>query len=180
MFRWIRKTRKAPKQATPPNEGLYKVPTVKFDPSTVTDAIKADLRNNIGLLEDIDASQFDMIYEAALRSIVKGRALHVLFDALMAIEGMEKGRASAISRSLNNKATALIEVERSLKVGIEYSTWRYSGAPCGNTEQDAIHKAANGKRYLIAQGMLLDGRWTHPGYEDECKCVSRPIMPGFT
>lgn len=180
MFRWIGKTRKVTRQIPTPNEESYRLPTIAFDASSVTDTIKDDLRNNIQLLEEIDASQFDMVYEAALRSIAKGRALHVLFDALMTIEGMGKRRASAISLSLNNKATALIEVQRCLELGIEYATWRYSGAPCGNPEQDATHKGANGKSYLIAQGMLLDGRWTHPGYEDECKCFSKPIVPGFT
>ena len=45
--------------------------------------------------------------------------------------------------------------------------------------QDAAHRAVNGKRYEVIKGMLLNGRLTMPGWEERCKCVSRPIIPGL-
>jgi hypothetical protein len=66
------------------------MPTVKFDPSTVSKSVKADLRKNIGLLDDIEKKHGQQIYEAALRSILAGRDLHVLSAALMIIDGMTK------------------------------------------------------------------------------------------
>ncbi|MEO7480875.1 MAG: hypothetical protein ABIT70_09715 [Sulfuriferula sp.] len=157
----------------------YGIPTVKFDPAKVTETVKADLRQNIKLLNEVGAGDFDMIYAAALRSISAGRALHILYQVLMTIDGMGKRRAEGISLSLNNKATALIKAEEQEQLGIKYAVWLYSGAPCGSAEQDDAHKAVNRKPYLVDKGMLLNGRWTRPGCEDGCKCVSKSMIVGF-
>jgi hypothetical protein len=53
-------------------EQAYAVPTVKFDPARVTEAVKVDLKKNIRKIKEFDESNFDKIYEAALRSISRG------------------------------------------------------------------------------------------------------------
>ncbi len=173
MFGWGKR------QRDPKGQTLIRIPTVKFDAARVTETVKADLRQNIKSLNEVSPGDFDMIYDAALRSISAGGALHILYQTLMTIDGMGKRRAADISRSLNIKATALMQIEGQKRLGIEYAIWMYSGAPCGSAEQDAAHKAANGKPYLVDQGMLLNGFRTWPGREDDCKCVSRPVLPGF-
>lgn len=74
------------------------------------------------------------------------------------------------------------------QVGIKYAIWMYSGAPCHTNRknssakdirQDTAHRAANGKRYEVAEGMLLNGRLTLPGREEGRKCASRSIIPGL-
>ncbi len=180
MFGWGKKER-VPKGQTNPEPGRqpYGIPTVKFDPAKVTEAVKADLRQNIRSLKEVGAADFDMIYDAAIRSISVGRGLHILYQALMTTDGMHKRRAEDISRSLNNKATAIIKAGDQERLGIKYATWLYSGAPCGDAEQDAAHKAANGKPYSVNKGILLNGKWTRPGYEEGCKCVSKSMIVGF-
>lgn len=155
------------------------IPTVKFDAAKVTEAVKADLRKNIKSLKEIGAGDFDKIYEAALRSITAGRALHIVYQALMTIDGIHKRRAEDISRSVNNRATALMQSEEQERLGIKYAIWLYSGAPCGSAQQDATHKAAKGKPYLVSKGMLLGDRWTWPGRDNGCKCVSKSVIAGF-
>lgn len=54
-------------------EPAYAIPTVKFDPNRVTEAVKADLKINIKEVKEFDESHFDQIYDAALRSISRGR-----------------------------------------------------------------------------------------------------------
>lgn len=173
-----------------PVEPAYVVPTVKFDPKLVTEAIKADLIKNIRNIKEIGESHFDRVYDAALRSISGGHDLAMLFNAIMELNlpGMTKRRASEIPTSLNCKATALINRDRRVSLGIEYAVWMYIGAPCQmnpkkpspeDIRQDAAHKAVDGKRYEVAKGMLLNGRLTMPGWDDGCKCTSRPIIPGF-
>ena len=180
MFGWSKKERdREDQKSSEPEKQNYGIPTVKFDPTKVTEAIKIDLRQNIKSLIEVAPDNSDMIYDAALRSISAGRALSILYQALMTIDGMSKRRAADISLSLNNKATALIEVEERKRIGIKYAIWRYSGAPCGSVEQDDTHKAANGKPYLITKGMLLNGQWTWPGRENRCRCVSKPMIVGF-
>jgi hypothetical protein len=106
----------------------------------------------------------------------------------MNINGMTKQRAGAISLSLNNKATALMNRDQQVSLGVKYAIWVYSGAPCQTNPKkpsakdihlDATHKAADGKRYEVAKGMFLNGRWTLPGRDEGCKCASRSIIPGF-
>ncbi len=177
----------APAEAAKP---AYAIPTVKFDSKKVTETVKSDLRKNIESISEFDGCEFDQIYDAALRSISRGRDVGSLCNTIMQmnINGMTKNRAGEIAISLNEKATALINREKQISLGIKYALWVYSGAPCQTTtykpspkdiRQDAAHKAANGKRYEVVKGMFLDGKWTWPGREDGCKCVSRSIIPGF-
>jgi uncharacterized protein with gpF-like domain len=167
------------------------IPTVKFDASQVTEAVKADLKQNILLLEGIDRNYFEQVYDAALRSISAGRDMFLLGNVLMQmnINGMTIGRAAEIAHLLNDKATALMDRERQESLGITQAKWLYSGAPCitnpkapsdQDERQDAAHKAANGKIFEISKGMLLDGKWTWPGVEPGCRCASMPIVAGFS
>lgn len=165
---------------------LQTMPSVTFDPSTVSKNVKADLRRTIELLDDLEQKHIQRIYEAALRSISVGRDLHMLYTALMQIEGMPKGRAAEIALSLNNKATALINRERQASLGITHAIWMYPNAPCmrdpkhptaADVQQDSTHRAANGKKYEIAKGLFVDGKWTRPGVEEGCKCTPRPVLP---
>jgi hypothetical protein len=179
MFGWGKNERgsNAQKSGESGKPNSQAMPTVKFDSAKVTETIKADLRQNIKSLTEVAPNDFDMIYEAALHSISAGRALDILYQALMTIKGMNKRRAVEISRSLNDKATALITVEKQKQSGIKYAIWRYSGAPCESV--DSAHKAADGKPYLVAKRMLLNGQWTWPAREEGCKCTPRPMIVGF-
>lgn len=103
--------------------------------------------------------------------------------------GVAQWRAGAISRFLVNRVNSVLDAERQLSLGITEATWMYSGAPCIDPReewtdayraQDAAHKAANGKRFKIRKGMYVDGRWTWPGREEGCKCVSRRMIKGFS
>lgn len=167
------------------------IPTVKFDASRVTETVKADLRKNIMLLGEIDKNNFEQVYDAALRSISAGGDLQVLYNVLMQmnINGMTKQRAAEIARLLNNKATAIMQRTRQESLGIMQAKWLYSGAPCKinrknptdqENRQDAAHRAANGKPFDVSKGMFVDGKWTWPGVEPGCRCVSKSIVPGFS
>ena len=168
---------------------LQTLPTVKFDASTVNESVKADLRRSINSLPDLQKKHTQQIYEAVLRSILAGRDLHLAFTAIMAIDGMSEERAAEISRSLNDRATALIGRERQASLGITQAKWMYSNAPCmrdpnhptaADVQRDSAHRSANGKHYEIGKGLFVDGKWTWPGVEEGCKCSSRAILPGLT
>jgi uncharacterized protein with gpF-like domain len=180
MFGWGKKERDRKKQkVTESRNQAYGIPTVKVDPARVTETIREDLRNNIKSLREVSVEDFNMVYDAAIRSISAGRAADIIYQALMNIDGISTRRAEDIARSLNNKADVLIAIERQEQIGIKYAIWRYSGAMCGNAEQDASHKAADGNIYLIKKGIFMNGRWMWPGREDGCKCVSRALIHGI-
>lgn len=159
---------------------------VEFDPSIVSKSVKANLRRNIEFLDDLEKKHVKQVYKAALRSVLAGGDMATLCTALMKIEGMTQGRAVEITRSLHNKATEQINRERTLSLGITHAVWMYAHAPCvvdprhpteAELRQDAAHRAADGKRYDLSKGLLLDGKWTWPGVDDGCKCSSRSVMP---
>jgi hypothetical protein len=184
IFEIIKSLGRKNKISSGPSHGI---PTVGFDASRITEPVKADIRRNIMLLEEVDESHFDQLYDAALRSISAGRDLSLLYNALvqMNIQGMTKRRAEEIARLLNNKATALMDRERQQSLGVKSALWLYSGALCEinpkkPTGQDAAHRAANGKPFDVSKGMFLNGKWTWPGVEPGCRCVSKSVVPGFS
>jgi hypothetical protein len=189
---WLRRLLQSPTKPTETNghsrseRGPRAMPTVKFDSSTVSETVKADLLRNIQLLDGLERKHVPQIYEAALRSVSAGRDLHVLCTALMKIEGMTQGRAAEIALAFNNKATALINRDRRASLGITHAIWMYPNAPCmknpkrptaADVQQDTAHRSANGKRYEISKGLFVDGKWTRPGAEEGCKCSSRSVLP---
>lgn len=188
----IRRGEKPNLVATPavPTKLSSTLSTVRFDPERVTDAVKTDLAMNIKNIKEFDQSNFGQIYDAALQSISRGRDLATLYNAIMGLNlpDMTKQKASQISTILNDNATALMNQNQQISLGIKYAIWMYSGAPCHldprkpsarDVRQDAAHRAADGKRYEVAKGMLLNGRRTIPGREAGCKCASRSIIPGL-
>jgi hypothetical protein len=157
IYVWGQKDHKTPPVG--PEKPANDIPTVKFDPTRVTNAVLGDLRDNIRALPEVGANDFETVYQAAVRTISVGGALNMICAALMDIEGMPKRRAEDISRSLNFKAKAIMNAEQQTKLGIKYATWFYSGAPCRvnpkqpvGEDQDAAHKAANGEPFLISKG----------------------------
>lgn len=171
----------------PPRQAM---PTVKFDPACVTDLVKAELKNSIKLIKKIDQSHFGNVYAVALSSIASGYDASILFNALveLQIDGVSKQRARQITRFLHSRIKAVIERERLGALGVKYSIWVYSGAPCmegsltptcSDISQDSAHASANGKKYETQKGLIVDGKQTWPGMELECKCVSKAVIPGF-
>ena len=170
---------------TKPNYGIH---TVEFDPSRVTETVKAEIKKNVMLIQDIDKNHCNQVYDSAIRSVIAGRDLFIMSNDLMQmnINGLTKKRAGQIAYFLNNIATAVIQRERQQSLGITKATWMYSGAPCEINpkkplgQQNESHKAANGKKYKVNEGMYLDGKYTWPGYENGCKCVSKSIIPALS
>jgi hypothetical protein len=171
-----------------PKSSSQTMPTVKLGSLSISKRVKEDLRRDIESLHDIGKNNVPQIFEAALRSASAGGDLHVLFIALTQINGMSTQRADEIALSVTNKATAQIAQERQVSLGITHAIWLYPNAPCmknpkqplaSDIQQDTAHRSVNGKRYEVAKGMFVDGKWTWPGVEEGCKCVSRSVISAF-
>ena len=81
MFGWGKKGGKSP--APEPPQPANRIPTVKFDPMRVTDAVLDDLKGNIQALPEVGMDDFETIYQAAFRAISVGGALNIIYAALM-------------------------------------------------------------------------------------------------
>ena len=78
-----------------------------------------------------------------------------------------------------------MDKERQESIDIKQALWMYPGESCEidprkPTGQDAAHRAADRKPFNVSKGMLLDGKWTWPGFERGCKCVSKSVVVGFS
>ena len=102
--------------------GKPALPTVRFDPKQITEAVRADLWARINEFEDLPCGQEKAIYQAALATVTKGFALDVLAQALIDM-GVSKGRASEVTRYLANRASAIMNVERLVKLGSTKAKW---------------------------------------------------------
>ncbi len=174
-----------------PGRGAPSIPTVTFDSSRVTTPVKADVLATLKSAGDIPRSALPALGKVAIASVAKGRDFGMLRGAIMSsgITGMTEQRAAEIARHVHNRATSIMDVERMVSIGAEQAVWMFSGAFCypnakspsaAQVALDAAHKAANGRRYRVREGLTIAGVPTWPGREQGCKCLSRPVVPGFS
>jgi SPP1 gp7 family putative phage head morphogenesis protein len=151
--------------------------TVSFDPTpTTTDVFRATLNENVSLIKSVAAQHLADVEQIIMRSVSQGRGAGEVSKALQARYGVTKRRAALISRDQNNKATAAITRARQQQLGITEAIWQHSTA---GKHPRPSHVAANGKRYEVAKGMYLDGVWTWPGVEINCRCVAISVVPAL-
>lgn len=160
------------------------LPTVKFDQRLVTKAVKGDLAKTIAMLNEIPSSLKDGLYKEALKSAPE-RDLGSLTQYILALglNDMSKPRAAELARFIGRRTGASIDKENRRSLGITEAIWLHSGAPCGIAPDfviDTDHRAANGKKYSISVGMQINGECTWPGWDRGCKCISRPLVKGFS
>lgn len=151
--------------------------TVQFKmTAAANDAYQAIIGENIGLIKSIASQELTQVQTLVMQSVQRGRDLGTLTEELQKQFGVTRRRAALIARDQNNKATATITQVRQEQLGITTAKWKHS---FGGKEPRPEHVKANGQTYDIKKGMYLDGRWTWPGVEINCRCVSQPIIPGF-
>jgi SPP1 gp7 family putative phage head morphogenesis protein len=140
------------------------------------DGYHAVIGENVGLIRSIASQHLAEVEGLVMRSVSAGRDLGTLTKDLEARYGITKRRAALIARDQNNRATAVINQIRQRSLGITEAVWMHSAA--GKVPRPS-HVAANGKKYDIEKGMLIDGEWILPGQKINCRCVSRSVILGF-
>lgn len=144
--------------------------------AAANDVFQATVGEQIGLIRSIASEHLSEVQGMLMRSVQTGRDLGQMSKDLEARFGITKRRAALIARDQNNKATATITRVRQQELGLTEAEWMHSA---GGKHPRPSHVAANGKRYEVSKGMLIDGEWTFPGQLINCRCVSKAIVPGF-
>lgn len=142
----------------------------------VNDVFQATIGEQIGLIKSIASEHLSEVQGMLMRSVQSGRDLGQMSAELQARLGVTKRRAALIARTQNNMATATITRARQQELGITKCVWRHSH---GGKEPRPSHVAADGKTYDVDKGMYLDGVWTWPGREINCRCFCQPVIEGF-
>lgn len=140
------------------------------------DAVQAVVGENVTLIRSIASKHIADVEGLVMRSVAAGRDLGSLASELEDTYNVTKGRAALIARHQNNVATAHLLRARHIELGVTEARWLHS---TGGRKPRPEHVAFNGKTYDIAKGAYLEGKWTWPGVEINCRCVSVPIIPGF-
>lgn len=140
------------------------------------DAFQAVLNEQVGLIRSLPRRHLEEVQGLVMRSVARGRDAYFLSRQLQKRYGVTKRRAELIARDQNNKATSVLQAARQCSLGIERGTWLHSHA---GKHPRVSHLEVDGKEFDLAKGLFIDGKWTMPGEEINCRCVWRPIIPGF-
>lgn len=151
---------------------------VKFTMTeSMQNAYVAVINEQVGLIKSIAQQHLTEVQGLVMRSVQQGRKLSTLTDELQHRYALTRKRAILIATTQNNMATATLTRERHLQLGITTAVWMHSRA--GKKPRQS-HVNASGQTYKIEKGMLIDGDHIHPGQLINCRCVSIPVMPGFS
>ena len=151
--------------------------TVKFQPTRAWNDVKqATIHANVGLIKSIPEQHLTAVEGIVMRGVQDGRDLQFISAALQHQFGVTKRRAVFIARDQSNKATAAITRVRQTELGITEAVWLHSG---GGHHPRPEHVAFSGKKYNVAKGAYLEGKWVWPGTEINCRCVAKSIIPGL-
>lgn len=157
--------------------GKQLIPTVRFNPTRVTDTVIDDVLSTLDRLAIVPSNHRAEIVGRAIESVQRGGDLAQLCRAMEAI-GISKANAAHAAMHINRRASSIMQTLEWERLGITEAKWLWSGAPC-LLEAAEAHREASGKRYKVSRGMMIGGRYTGPGMDDGCKCVAFAVVPGF-
>lgn len=153
--------------------------TVEFHTTpAVNDILQAAIAENVSLIKSIASEHLTDVEGIVMRSVTAGRDLHTLAKELEDRYGVTKRRAATIARQQNEAATSHINRARQTELGIVEAIWKHSRG--SEKHPRPSHLAADGEKYKVSEGMLLDGEYILPGVLINCRCYSKSIIPGLT
>lgn len=156
--------------------------SVRFQRSrAVNDVLQATVAENVSLIRSIAQRHLSQVEGMVMRSVQTGRDLEQLTADLHDQLGVSMRRARLIARDQNNKATAVIQRTRQAEIGITEAIWIHSA---GGREPRPSHVKAGRERvrYDVREGWYDpdEGKHIWPGELINCRCVARPVVPGFS
>ena len=156
--------------------------SVKFKMTpAMKDVMDATIAEQVSLIKSIPQAYLTQVEGMVMRSVQAGRDLGPLAKDLQHQFGVTKRRAATIARDQNNKATASMTRVRQVQVGITEAIWVHSGG--GKHPRPTHVRAGRDKqRYKVAEGWFdpAVGKNIFPGELINCRCVSKPVIPGFS
>lgn len=133
---------------------------------------------NVSLIKSIPQEYLTQVEGAVMRSALRGGDLGTLTEDLKHRYGVTHRRAAFIARDQNRKVGEAMTRTRQMGLGITEAIWQHSHG--GKHPRESHVKAGREKlRYRLDKGAYIDGQWIFPGSEPNCRCVSKPIIPGF-
>jgi SPP1 gp7 family putative phage head morphogenesis protein len=154
--------------------------SVKFKSTRAQkDVVAAAVHENVSLIKSIPQRHLDEVEGLVMRSVQRGRALGELSKELQQRFGTTKRRAALIARDQNNKVSGTLQRARYVELGVQRALWVHSG---GGKHPRPTHVKNSGKTFDVVNGWLdpAINKRIWPGSEINCRCVSRPVIAGFS
>lgn len=140
----------------------------------IRNSLDAIVAENVSLIKSIAQEYQKNIMTTVMEGVTEGRNVRRIYQAMRHTYGVTERRAKLIAFDQTNKATSAINRVRQRELGITKAIWRHSH---GGKRPRPEHVEADGKEYNIEKGMYLEGKWTWPGREINCRCTSESIFP---
>lgn len=154
--------------------------SVKFKMThAMQDVLNATVAENVALIRSIPEEFHTALEGIVMRSVTVGRDLSALTQTLEKRYGLTRNRAAFIARDQNNKATANFTRVRQLEMGITEAIWLHSA---GGRKPRPTHVKNSGQKYDVAKGWYDPAvkAFIYPGFLPNCRCVSKPLIRGFS
>lgn len=143
------------------------------------DALGGIISSNVALIKSIPQQYFNQVEQLVFSSVTAGRDLKEITDELQRRYMITRKRAKLISKDQNNKATGALTRVRRLELGLTEALWLHSHA---GKKPRPTHVKMHNREFNIAQGMWdpAERKYIQPGELINCRCTSRPVIPGFS
>lgn len=154
--------------------------SVKFTMTRAqSDILNATVNANVSLIKSIPQKYLNQVEGAVMRSVQQGGDLSKLTKGIRKEYGVTQRRAELIARDQNNKATSAMNKARRIELGLIEAIWLHSHA---GKKPRPTHVAMNGKKFDIRKGMYdsHEKRYVQPMELINCRCKSKPVVPGFS
>lgn len=140
------------------------------------DIFAAIVAENTALIKTIPQEYLGRVSAVVNESVKHGRDLGSLTTHLERAYNITDRRARTIARDQTNKATQALNLVKIQAAGIEEGIWVHrSGAKVPRQS----HVEANGKKFRLDTGLLVDGEYIWPGLKINCHCTFRPVIPDY-
>lgn len=138
------------------------------------DIANASIAENVALIKSIPIDYHAKVQGAVMRGYAAGHDLAAITKDLKNIYRITNNRAKLIARDQVSKLNSATTKARQLEIGVKEAIWMHSTA---GKKPRPDHVKADGKKYDVEKGMLLDDGWVHPGYLINCRCTCRAVLP---
>jgi uncharacterized protein with gpF-like domain len=164
--------------------------TVEFKVSPeIKTIMNAAVTENVGLIKSIASQHLQKVEGVVMRNVQKGNDLHAMNKELREQFDLPKNRAALIAKDQTFKMNSVISKARQTQAGIKRAHWMHSNITATghfrpehlsfSRGQHADGPTGKGPIYIVEQGAFLEGKFTWPGFEINCRCSTRPVIEGF-
>lgn len=128
--------------------------------------MKLKLDDNVALVQGLVESEMNQLKNQVMRNMANGAPASELARGIRNHLNVSRNRAETIARTEVNTLTGQLNDRRALEIGLTKGIWR----GVEDNRERKSHREAEGKEFDLRKGLKIDGKYTWPGREPNCRC----------